>query len=197
MTNEVTKQLRPAAVTLAVLAILLGLCYTLLLTGISQGLLPRQADGSLIRGSDGQVIGSELVGQLFSGDMYFWPRPSAAGPEGYDAASSGGSNLGPTSAELRDLAGSRAESLRGTHGLAPDATVPAGLIAASGSGLDPHISPAAARFQASRVARARGMPEATVLSLIDEHTSDRTLGFLGEPRVNVLKLNLALDTLAR
>ncbi|SNS49771.1 MULTISPECIES: potassium-transporting ATPase subunit KdpC [unclassified Azospirillum] len=182
---------RPAVTLLLGLTVLTGIAYPLSVTGIAQLAFPDQADGSLIRRPDGSVLGSALVGQSFTRPDYFWSRPSAAG-KGYDAASSGGTNLGPSSAALVDQVSKRVAALKAAN---PDAVgpVPVDLVTSSASGLDPHISPAAALWQAPRVAAARGLSLAQVQSLISGATQGRTLGFLGEPVVNVLKLNLALD----
>jgi potassium-transporting ATPase KdpC subunit len=186
------RQLLPAVVIFLALTVLTGLAYPLAMTGVSQVLFPNRADGSLVK-RDGKVVGSRLIGQNFSAPRYFHPRPSAAG-DGYDAMSSSASNLGPTNPDLISEVRKRVAAYRAENRVPAGAAVPADAATASGSGLDPHISVANARLQAPRVANARGMNVASVLDLIDEHTDGRSLGFLGEPGVNVLELNLALDT---
>ena len=185
--------LRTAVLMTVVLTVLLGIAYPLLLTGIGQLVFSKQANGSLIRDTAGNVIGSTLLAQNFSQPLYFHPRPSAAGNDGYDATASGGSNLGPTNQKLIDTVNDRATAYRAENGLAADAPVPVDAVSTSASGLDPDVSPANALLQAARVAHARGMPEDQVRSMINQYTDGRTFGILGEPRVNVLKLNLALD----
>ena len=184
---------RSAVLMTVVLTLLLGLAYPLAMTGLSQALFPRQANGSLVTDANGTVIGSALLAQGFSKPEYFHPRPSTAGKDGYDAASSGGSNLGPTTQKLIDSVKDRVAAYRQENGLADDAPVPVDAVTASASGLDPDISPANALLQVHRVAQARGLTDAQVQALVDRHTEGRTLGFLGEPRVNVLGLNRALD----
>jgi K+-transporting ATPase ATPase C chain len=173
-------------------AVVLCGIYPLVITGIGQLAFPYQANGSLIVGKDGTVYGSELIGQAFSDNQYFNSRPSAAGT-GYDATSSGGTNLGPTSKTLRDNVTAAVTAYRTQNGLAANAPVPADAVTSSASGLDPDISVKNAMLQAPRVAKARKMPLDAVTALITKYTKGRDLGFLGEPRVNVLKLNLALD----
>jgi K+-transporting ATPase ATPase C chain len=186
-------QIRPALVALFSLTILTGLAYPLAVTGIAQFLFPHQANGSLIV-LDGRAVGSSLIGQPFTDPKYFWSRPSATSLFPYNAASSGGSNLGPTNPALIQAVRDRVAMLRAADpGNA--LPVPVDLVTASGSGLDPHISPAAAEYQVRRVARVRRMQEADVRQLVTQHTQGRQLGFLGEPRTNVLELNLALDAL--
>jgi K+-transporting ATPase ATPase C chain len=166
--------------------------YPLIVFGVSQALFHDKANGSLIVDKDGAVRGSKLLGQSFTADKYFHPRPSAAG-NGYDAASSGGSNLGPTSQKLNDAIKERIDAYRKENGLSADQSVPADAVTASGSGLDPHISLQNAQLQLPRVAKARGLSEEKVRELIQRHTDARDLGVLGDPGVNVLQLNLALD----
>jgi K+-transporting ATPase ATPase C chain len=185
-----TSHFRPALVMFAVLSALTGLAYPLVVTGVAQAAFPAQAAGSLLL-HNGKPVGSSLIGQTFSDPTHFWGRPSATGPMPNNASNSGGSNLGPSNPALADAVRGRIEALRAADP-GNTAPVPVDLVTASGSGLDPHISVAGARFQAARVARARKLPVAQVQQLIDQHTEGRWLGFLGEPRVNVLQLNLAL-----
>ncbi|HWE50411.1 MAG TPA: potassium-transporting ATPase subunit KdpC [Bryobacteraceae bacterium] len=185
-------ELKPAILITIVFTILTGIAYPLAVTGMAQTLFHHQANGSLIE-QNGKVIGSEIIGQNFSKPEYFHPRPSAAGSNGYDATASGGSNLGPTNPALNDRLTKDAAQF---HKDNPDYSgpIPADAITTSGSGLDPEISPANALAQAARVAKARGLSTDAVVALVNAHTEHRDLGILGEPRVNVLKLNLALDT---
>jgi len=187
----ILKHLRISLITILLFTVLTGLAYPLAVTGIGQLMFPGNANGSLIT-ENGKIVGSELIGQPFSDPRYFWGRLSATGPFPYNAAASSGSNYGPTNPALFDAVKGRIKQLHDA-----DSTntlpIPVDLVTASGSGLDPHISIAAARYQIQRVARARGLAVDKVQSLVDENTESRQLGFLGEPRVNVLKLNLALD----
>src|SRR5262245_24504 len=188
------RELRPALLVLIALTAITGIAYPLLVTGLAQLLFPREANGSLIEAA-GRVAGSALIGQPFDDPCYFWSRPSATSKFPYDASASSGSNLGPSSDALRDAVKARVEALRAADpGNA--APVPIDLVTASGSGLDPHVSLAAARYQAARVGRVRGLDPGRVEALVAEHSEGRFLGLLGEPRVNVLELNLALDRAA-
>lgn len=183
--------LRPALVLFALLTALTGVAYPLLVTGIGQAVFPEEAGGSLVE-RGGKAVGSSLIGQNFSDPKYFWGRPSATGPMPYNANASGGSNQGPLNPALVDAVKGRIEALRAADP-GNTAPVPVDLVTASGSGLDPHVSVAGARFQAARVAKARKLPVAKVLQLVDSNSEGRLFGLLGEPRVNVLRLNLALD----
>lgn len=186
------KELRPAIISFAVLTVVTGIAYPLLVTGISQATMSDKANGSLIV-KDGKTVGSSLIGQSFSDPKYFWGRPSATGPVPNNAGASSGSNLGPTNPALMDAVQARVQALRDAD---PGNTqpVPVDLVTASASGLDPHISPAAAEYQLARVARVRNLNPDTVRKLVAENTEERQFGILGEPRVNVLELNLALNT---
>jgi K+-transporting ATPase ATPase C chain len=198
--TDILKQFRPALVALIAFTIITGVIYPLLVTSIAQVAFPFQANGSLITGANGQPIGSALIGQQFDDPKYFWGRLSATGPVPYTAfnadklTGSSGSNYGPLNPALTDAAKARIDALKAadpTNTLA----IPVDLVTASGSGLDPQISPAAAEYQVNRVAKARGLDAARVRELVAQHTEGRTFGFLGEPRVNVLELNLDLDSL--
>ena len=184
------KNLVTAVLMTLVTTLLLGLVYPLVVTGLAQVIFPDKANGQLIRNHDGTVIGSRLLGQPFVSPGYFRSRPSAAGANGYDATASGGSNLGPTNQKLIDRVKADVEKLQQEN---PGKPVPIDLVTTSGSGLDPHISPAAAEFQVPRVARERGIGEDELRRIVNEHLEGKQFGFLGEPRVNVLELNLALD----
>ena len=188
-----TAHLKPTVILLALLTVVTGLLYPLVVTVIAQGIFPQQANGSLLV-RNGQVVGSALVGQPFDEVHYFWSRPSATAPYPYNAAASAGANLGPTNGRLRDDVAARVEALQ-TADPGNVAPIPVDLVTASASGLDPHISVASAQYQIARVARARGLDEALVAQLVAQSTESRQFGILGEPRVNVLRLNLALDAL--
>jgi K+-transporting ATPase ATPase C chain len=188
----IRKQIRPAVMTTLVLCVVTGLLYPAVVTGLAQSLFPRQANGSLVT-VNGRVVGSELIGQPFTRPEYFHPRPSAAG-NGYDATSSGGTNKGPTDAKLADTLIARAIDSAIKNDGAEKGSIPSDMVTASASGLDPDISPANARVQVPRVARARGVSEAIVAGLVAQHIQGRQFGFFGEPRVNVLLLNIAVDS---
>lgn len=182
-------QLRPALVMTALFTLLLGLAYPLAVTGVAQVAFPDQANGSLVRDAGGQVVGSSLIGQPFAGATYLHPRPSAAGA-GYDSAASSGSNMGPLNPDLAARVAESAQAIRAEDG---PGVIHADAVTTSGSGLDPDVSPAYARLQAARIARARGVPVQQVQSIIDERTEGAFLGFIGQPHVNVLMTNRALD----
>jgi K+-transporting ATPase ATPase C chain len=186
------RQLRPAVVVLVLFTVVAGIIYPVVATGLGQLAFRDEANGSLIV-RDGRVVGSALLGQSFTGQGYFHPRPSAAGANGYDGAASSGSNLGPLNPDLLSAVAERVAAYRTENGLAADLPVPVDAVTASGSGLDPDISVANARLQSARVAAARGLQPGDVQQLIDEHTDGRELGVLGVPAVNVVQLNLALD----
>ncbi len=195
--KSIAKEITTATLATLLFAVVLCGIYPVVIWGISQLIFPHNANGSLIEGSDRKIIGSELIGQSFTGAKYFHPRPSAAGANGYDAASSSGSNLGPTSQKLIDAVKQRVVEYRTENGLAADALVPGDAVTASGSGLDPHISPKNASLQVARVAKERGLSVEAVKAEVDKATSGPQLGILGDAGVNVLKLNLALDALRR
>jgi len=186
-----SKYLRPAIVSLVLLSAVTGVVYPIVITGVAQVIFPRQASGSLII-KDGKAVGSELIGQPFDDPKYFWGRPSATTPFAYNAGASTGSNQGPTNPALKKAVQDRVDTLRAADS-GNTSPIPVDLVTASGSGLDPDISPAAAMYQVHRVAKARGLDEAAVRQLVEQRIEGRQFGFLGEPRVNVLTLNLALD----
>lgn len=187
---------RPAISLFLVLTVVTGVAYPLAVTGVGQGLFPSQAQGSLVQGDGGQVVGSRLIGQAFTDVGHFWSRPSATAPSPYNAANSAGANLGPLNPALSDAVKDRVKALRAAD---PGNTlpIPVDLVTASGSGLDPHISVAAARYQVDRVARARQLPRDAVMSMVQRHAQRPWMGFFGEPRVNVLALNLELEAMVR
>jgi K+-transporting ATPase ATPase C chain len=192
MLQTTLRDLRTAVLTFVAFSALLGLAYPAAITGLAQLAFERKADGSLIE-RNGEIVGSSLVGQNFGGAQYFHSRPSAAGADGYEAAASSGSNLGPTSQVLADRVAADVQRLREVNGLPDDAPIPVDAVTTSASGLDPHISRAYAELQVARVAAARGVAEEDVRTLVRRNTDGSTLGVMGEPRVNVLELNLALD----
>ncbi|WP_295817841.1 potassium-transporting ATPase subunit KdpC [uncultured Microbacterium sp.] len=200
-TRTSLRHLGVAARAMLLATVVLGIAYTAVITGVGQVVLPAQANGSLVRDAGGQVVGSALIGQSFTDadgaalPQYFQSRPSAAGT-GYDGTASSGSNLGPENSDLVAAIGERQAAIAAADGV-PVGDIPADAVTASGSGLDPHISPAYAELQVARVAAARGLDPAVVSALVAQHTTARDLGFLGEPRVNVLELNLALDAATR
>jgi K+-transporting ATPase ATPase C chain len=192
MTTFLRHRLWPAIALLLAMTILLGLIYPLVVTAIAQVAFPSQANGSFVVTADGRTIGSSLIGQSFSDPKYFWGRPSAAGADGYDGSASAGSQLGPTNADLIDRISEQVDALRAANG---DKPIPVDMVTTSASGLDPDISPASADYQVARVAQARAVSEADVRAAVARHTEQPMLGFLGQPRVNVLLLNLDLDGL--
>lgn len=197
MTTFLRQRLGPAIALLVALTVITGVIYPLVVTAIAQVAFPAQANGSFIATADGRTIGSSLIGQAFTKDVYFWGRPSAAGvtdenPAGYDADGSAGSNLGPTSKDLIDRVAAEVDRLKAANGGGP---VPVDLVTTSASGFDPHITPAAAEYQVARVAAARSMSQDDVRAFVARHTEGSILGFIGQPRVNVLLLNLDLDGL--
>ncbi|MDE3045258.1 MAG: K(+)-transporting ATPase subunit C [Verrucomicrobiota bacterium] len=187
------RTLKPAALLLAVFTLLLGILYPLFMVGVGQIFFHREANGSLLLNATGKVIGSEWIAQNFTQPKYFHPRPSSAGDKGYDATSSSGSNLGPTSKKLIDTVTQRTAAYRSENNLRSDTLIPTDAVTASASGLDPHISVANALLQMPRIASARGLSQDQVKSLIHKYTEKRIFGFLGEPRINVLRINLTLD----
>jgi K+-transporting ATPase ATPase C chain len=186
------KEIRPAILMLILFTVICGGIYPLVVTGIAQAVFPKQANGSFITGKSGKELGSALIGQPFSDPKYFWPRPSAATDFGYNPLGSGGSNSGPTNPDFIKTVGDRVKALRDTG---VTGAIPADLVLASASGLDPHITPESARLQVARVAKARGVSADLLMNAVAQATEGRQLGFLGEPRVNVLSLNLGLDGL--
>lgn len=193
LTSTLREHVRPALVVMFLLTVITGLLYPAVMTGLAQVIFPNKANGSIIT-RDGEAVGSELIGQSFDDPRYFWGRLSATGPVPYNAGASSGSNYGPLNPALFEMVQARIDAL---HAADPDnmAEIPVDLVTASGSGLDPHISPAAAYYQVARVARERELDETVVRHLVEEHIQERQLGVWGEPRVNVLELNLALDAL--